>query len=356
MGSINKTPYFFRSKPLFGLDIGKGSLKVVQLLEGDTPKLTGYGSTDFDDAAIQDGIIANPEAIAKAIHALFKKGLIGDVTSRRAAFTIPSYRTFTRSMQLPALKPGELAEAVRLEAEQYIPLSLDELYLDYTTISESAAGKEVLLVAVPKAIVDSYLELSAIMGLEAVLIEPTMSAVGRLFARDAQSDVASVIIDFGSLSSDISIYDHGIITTGTVEGGGQVFTDVIEKGLKVSRAEANIIKTKYGLGKSRRQADIQAALEPTLQKIIKEIKRLIRYHDERYGTDRQIQQIVTVGGGANMPGLSDYFTDSLRLAVRSFDPWQCVDLNGLQAPHITDRQMYTSAIGLGIIPPHEVFK
>jgi cell division ATPase FtsA len=183
-----------------------------------------------------------------------------------------------------------------------------------------------------------------------------MSAVGRLFARDPQSDVATVIIDFGTLSSDISIYDRGIVTTGTVEGGGQVFTDDIQKGLKVSRAEATIIKTKYGLSKSRRQSEIQSALEPTLEKIVKEIRRLIRYHGERYGTDRQIQQIVTVGGGANMPGLSDYFTNNLRLAVRSFDPWQYVDVNRLQAPHLSDRQMFTCAIGLGIAPAHEVFK
>ncbi|CAN5120215.1 type IV pilus assembly protein PilM [soil metagenome] len=358
MGSINKTPYFFQSKPLFGLDIGKGSLKIVQLQLEDTnrPKLVAYGSTTFDHSAIEDGVITDPAAIAKAAQTLFKDGLIGDITSRRIALTIPSYRTFTRSLKLPLLKPKELAEAVRLEAEQYIPLSLDELYLDYTTISTSDDGVEVLVVAVPKGIVDSYLELGTVMGLETMLIESTMSANGRLFGHDKQSDVASVIIDFGTLSADVSIYDHGIVTTGTVEGGGQIFTQAIEKALNVSNAEANIIKTKYGLGKSRRQDEIHTALEPILHKIVTEIKRLQRYHHERYGSGRQIQQVVALGGGANMPGLSDYFTNNLRIAVRAIDPWQCVDMNNLQPPSAQDRSMYTSAIGAALTPAHEVFK
>ncbi|HEY1063764.1 MAG TPA: type IV pilus assembly protein PilM [Candidatus Saccharimonadales bacterium] len=358
MGSIHKTPIFFRSKPIFGLDIGKGSLKAAQLSLDDParPKLIGYGTTNFDTNAVEEGAIVKPELIAEAAKTLFDKGLVGDVTSLRAAMTIPSYRTFTRSIQLPLLKQHELADAVRLEAEQYIPLSLDELYLDYTVLSQSDESMEVLAVAVPKIIVDSYMDLAAIMGVEVVLIESTMSSVGRLFARDAQSDVASVIIDFGTLSADISIYDHGIVTTGTVDAGGELFTRAIEEGLKVSSAEASIIKTKYGLGRSRRQSEIHTALEPILQKITGEIKRLIRYHAEHHGPDRPIQQVVTMGGGANVPGLNDYFTSSLRLAVRSLDPWQSIELSGLQPPVIHDRPMFASVIGLALAPPHGVFK
>ena len=92
------------------------------------------------------------------------------------------------------------------------------------------------------------------------------------------------------------------------------------------------------------------------EKIIKEIRRLVRYHDEHYGQERPIQQVVTLGGGANIPGLSDYFTSSLRMAVRTLDPWQKIDINGLQPPELHDRPMFASVIGLGIVPPGEVFK
>lgn len=362
MGSIHKTPYLFRSKPLFGLDIGKGSLKVAQIDTTDgnatqaKSKVIGYGTIDFDPSAIEDGVIVQPELIADAAKKLFTKQLVGDITTRRVAIAIPAYRTFTRSMQLPPLKTRERAEAVRLEAEQYIPLPIEDMYLDYASLASSKDNTEVLAVAVSKQIVDSYMQLGALMGLESVLIETTMNAAGRMFACDKQSDVPTVIIDFGTLSSDISIYDGGLITAGTVEGGGSVFSDAIQKALTVSAAEAQIIKSKYGLAKSKHQAEIKAALDPTLQKIVKEIERLVRYHAEHYGSEKPIQQVITLGGGASMPGLSEYFTSHLRIATRTCDPWQYVDLGGLQPPNHTERSMYATAIGLGLVPHRGVFK
>ena len=363
MGSINKTPNFFKAKPLFGLDIGNGSLKVMQINDDahdkshahKPAKVVGYGTITFDKKAIQDGVVIDPEIIAKATQELFKRHLIGDITSRRVAITIPAYRTFTRSIQLPPLKPKELENAVTLEAEQYIPLSLEELYLDYQQIGRVKDQLEVLAVAVPKKIVDSYLELASILGLEVVLIETTMGASARLFAQDSQSDVPTVIIDFGSLSSDVSIYDKNILTASTVPGGGQVFTNSIQDKLKVTHEEAGLIKTKYGLGVSKRQKEIQEALEPTLQQIVKEIRRMIRYYDEHYGNERPIQQIVTLGGGANMPGLSEYLTNAIRLAVRPCDPWQYFEYKGLQPPATADKPMYATAAGLSLVPPKEVF-
>lgn len=363
MGSINKTPNFFKAKPLFGLDIGNGSLKVMQINDdfhdhpkaGKPAKVIGYGTASFDKKAIDDGVVVDPEIIAKATHELFKSHLIGDITSHRVAITIPAYRTFTRSIQLPQLKPKELQEAVSLEAEQYIPLPLEDLYLDYQEIGRTKDQMEVLAVAVPKKIVDSYLELAKVLGLEAVLIETTMGASARLFGQDSQSDVPTVIIDFGSLSSDVSIYDKTILAVSTVPGGGQVFTNSIREKLQVTQEEAGLIKTKYGLGVSKRQKEIQEALEPTLQQITKEIRRMIRYYDERYGGERPIQQIVTLGGGANMPGLSEYLTNGLRLAVRPCDPWQYFDYKGLQPPSTADKSMYATAAGLSLVPPKGVF-
>lgn len=364
MGSLNQTPNFFRQKPLFGLDIGNGSLKVMQVNEGQhdpraknhqQPHVIGYGTISFDKAAIDNGVVVQPEIIAKATKELFKQHLIGDITTNRVAMTIPAYRTFTRSIQLPQLKPKELQDAVLLEAEQYIPLPLDELYLDFQQIRQVKDQTEVLAVAVPKNIVDSYVELASILGLEAVLIETTMGASARLFSQDKQSDVPTVIIDFGSLSSDISVYDKGILAASTVPGGGQVFTNSIQEKLKVTPEEAQLIKTKYGLGLSKRQDEIKVALEPTLAQIVKEIRRMIRYYDEHYGAERPIKQLVTLGGGANMPGLSEYLTNALRLAVRSCDPWQYLQYKGLQPPSNADKPMFATAAGLSLVPPKEVF-
>lgn len=358
-----KTSNFFHDKPLFGLEIGHGSLKVMQVSASPVnagakhtpPRLVGYGFTDFDTASQKDGVVVQPEIVAEAALDLFRNRLIGDITTKRVAIAIPAYRTFTRSLRLPRLKPKELDEAVQLEAEQYIPLPLERLYLDYEIIGQVEDSTELLAVASPRNIVDSYLDLAQILGLEPVLIEPTLGSLGRLFTQDSQSDIPAIIINLGAVSSDISIFDRQMLVTGTVQGGGEDFTKSIKDKLGVTLQEAALIKTRYGLGVSKKQSEIKQALEPILQDIVKEIRRMVRYYTERYGTKRPIEQVITLGGGANMPGLDEYLTATLHLAVRHSDPWQYLNHKGLQPPSVSDRPMYSTAAGLSLTQPGKVF-
>jgi type IV pilus assembly protein PilM len=358
-----KTSNYFHDKPLFGLDIGHGSLKAMQIempADGDTsakskPKVLGYGFTTFDKQALKDGVIIKPEIIAEAAYKLFDGGLQGEINTRRVSIAIPTYRTFTRSLQLPNLEAEELQEAVELEAEQYISLPLEELYLDYEIVRQTESETELFVVAVPRTIVDSYVDLASILGLEAILIEPTLSSSGRFFSVQDNGDDPAFIIDFGSMSSDISIYDKHTLVTGTAQGGGASFTDAIASQLGVSQQEAGQIKTRYGLGAGKHQAEIQQALDPTLNQILKEIRRMLRYYEERYSDQRPVSQIITLGGGANMPGLSDYLTNSLRMAVRHADPWQYLDYDHLELPDDADRPMYATVTGLSLVKSKEVF-
>lgn len=365
MNTTTKIPYYFHDKPLFGLDIGHGSLKVMQLEATNglpkngkhLPKVIGYGFSNFDKTAQQDGVVIKPEVIATAAKELFEKNLIGDITTRRVAVAIPTYRTFTRALRLPRLSAKQLNDAVELEAEQYISMPLDQLYIDFEVIRQDSETTELFMVAVPKSIVDSYLELTQLLGLETVLIEPTLSSSARLFfaGDESNNDMPTVIIDFGSLSSDISIFDKHMLVAGTVQGGGENFTNSIQKQLGVTLPEAGLIKTRYGLSLSKKQAEIKLALEPTLQQIVKEIRRMMRYYEERYGVERPIEQIITLGGGANMPGLSDYLTATLRLPVRHTSPWQYFNYKGLQPPSDADKPMYATVAGLSLSPPREIF-
>lgn len=353
---MNNT-YFYQDKPVFGLDIGFSSLKVMQIdWVGKRQIVTGYGVASFDPRAIKDGVIVEPELIAKMMKELFAHNIIGEITTRRVTASIPASRTFNRTMTLPKLNKKDLMEALKLEAEQYIPVPIDELYMDYNVIGETEKEIELLAVAAPKKIIDSYVTLSQISGLEAIAMETSISASGRLFVQAEQSDVPTILIDFGSVSSDITIYDDGLIVTGTVAGGGDSFTDLIADKLKVTKQEAHVIKTKYGLGVSKKQKEITESLQPILEQLVKEIRRMIRYYEERSATKRKISQVVTMGGGANMPGLSEHLTNILRLPSRMCDPWQHLDFSDLQPPNTVEKSMYVTVAGLALLNPKEVFK
>ncbi len=347
---------FYQDKPVFGLDIGFSSLKVMQInMQNKRRVVTGYGVASFDPKAIKDGVVVEPEIIAKVAHELFGKNLVGEITSRHTAVAVPAARTFTRTVTLPKLNSKDLKEAIRLETEQYVPVPIDELYVDFTVISRTEKEQEILAVAVPKKIVDSYVQLTSLLGLEVVAVESTISSASRLFVQTEQSDVPTVLIDLGSLSSDITIYDKALIVTGTVPGGGDSFTTAITEKLGVTREEAHVIKTKYGMGLSKKQKEITDSLSPVLDQMLKEIRRMIRYYEERSGTERKIAQVVTMGGGANMPGLSEHLTNLLRLPVRMCDPTQHMDFSGLQPPNSIEKSMYVTVSGLSLMNPKEIF-
>lgn len=357
MGTAN-SQLLYTDKPLFGLDFGTGCLKVMQVDTNNSkkPSVTGYGTAFFDTSAMKDGVIVDYETIAKAAHKLFSEHLVGEITTRRVAISVPASRTYTREMTLPRMSQKDLAMAVTTEAEQYIPRPLDELCLDYTINDQSTEDMSVYTVAVPRNITDSYLLLAEILGLEAVLIEPTIGASTRLLAYDENSkSVPSVFLDFGTASADISIYDNFINVAGTVPCGGDLFTQRISEALGVTEREATIIKTKYGLSVSKKQDQIKEAVEPLLEKTTREIKRMIRYYEERGNRKSSIGQVITTGGGANMPGLTDYLTASLRLPTRMFDPWQIFDYGRLQPPSYAERSLYMSVAGLALAQPKEVF-
>lgn len=349
--------YFYKDKPLFGLDLGYSSMKVMQLTQdGKHFDVTGYGVINYDSAAIKNGVIVDHELLAKVSHELFDKHIVGEINTRRVAISIPAARAYTRTINLPTMSDDEIEGAVRLEAEQYIPVPVDDLYMDYEVINRSNDDIEILSVAVPKKVVDSYLKLVHILGLEPVAFETSILSAGRLFQYQAEyNDVSAILIDFGSESADITYHEKSVVVTGTIPHGGDKFTELIAKKLNVSREEAHVIKTKYGVSPSKKQAEILEVLKPSMDELAKEIRRLIRYQEERSGSKQSIGQVITMGGGANMPGLSEYLTNIMRLPVRMCDPWQKFNLHKLQPPSSTEKSIYVTVSGLSLMKPKELF-
>lgn len=354
---MNNSSHFFKDKPLFGLDIGTSSVKVMQLeLQNGKQHVRGYGAIGYDANAIEDGVITDFKSLASTIKELFNHHIIGEINTRRVALSIPASRTFTRAMNLPTIPDKQLLQAVLLEAEQYIPMPIEDLYVDYTVIRRDSKGIELLAVAAPKKIVDSYLLLVRMLGLEPIAFDATILAEGRLFQRQIDlHDIPTVLIDFGATSADITIHDKEIIVTGTLPGGGTSYTEIIAKKLGITKEEAHVVKTKYGLSKSKKQDEIIEALQPSLNTLVKEIRRMIRYHEERSASKQKIEQVITMGGGANMPGLSDYLTNTMRIPVRTCNPWQNLELGKLQPPSSIEKSMYVTAAGLSLISPEELF-
>jgi type IV pilus assembly protein PilM len=347
---------FYRDKPLFGLDIGYDSMKIMQIEDDkQQPKITAFGSTSFDPKLIKDGAITDPHVMAKHLQSLLDNHITGDITTTRVAMAVPAARTFIRSVILPLAAAEDLDSAVHLEIEQYVPLPAKELYVDYSIIHKTDKDLQLLIAAVPKKIADSYLKTANYLGLEIIALEPTLTAVSRLFGQlDHAANLPTVLIDFGAMSSDVIVYDGGVITAGTVPGGGENLSALIAGRLQITRQESHFMKTRYGIGPGIKQKAILAAIGPQLEQTVQEVRRVMRYYEE-HAEGKTISQIVTTGGGSNLLGLNDYLTEALRAPARSFVPWERLHFQTAKRPSEVERSIYITAGGLALLKPREIF-
>lgn len=342
-----RIPLIYRDRPVFGFDLGTRTVKMIQLRpSGKTMEVMGYGYAMFPAETIVEGIIVDPQEIVKALKPLMKKMTFGEITAKRVATALPVAKVFTRVLELPPMNPADLGQAVRLEAEQYIPVPLPDLYIDYETIETGPERNEVLMVAAPRAIVDSYIKLFDLMGLEVAQIDSGMAAATRAIVAATQLDKPTLVADIGSTSIDLTVHDKVIRLTDTIAMGGDGLTEQLVQDLGIGREQANEIKYKFGLGPSGLQPKVMASLGAPLNKMCAEMRRVIKFYQDRGAQKRKIEAIIVGGGSASMPGFLEYMAAQINIPVVVADPWAGLEMKHLEPVSKFDAPMYTTAIGL----------
>lgn len=350
-----KTKLFYRDKPLVGVDVSTTGIKIMAI---NPRKMTvlGYGSVDLDPQKVQASITKGDDYLAEGLKRLLHEKINGHLPSNHVAVSVPTSKTYSRTLQLPLDAEKNLDEALALEAEQYIPIAASELYRDYQIIERSKDFITVLLSAVPRRIVDSIINTCQTAGLQAVLVEPGISAAARLIRATEEGHLPTIIIDVGAATSDIALVDHVVRVTGSAAVGGHTFTYQIAEKLKVSFEEAHQLKVHSGLNPGPRQAKLKSALAPLLDDVANETRKILRYYSERLGAKTRIEQIIIVGGGSNMPGLGEFLTDAMLMPARVANPWHSLSFGHLTPPTHQFKPRYITAAGLGLIDPKEIWQ
>ncbi len=318
-------------------------------------RVTGYGSVDLDPAEAIKSLDGDGVYFTQNINKLLGQKHIGRLSGAQCVLSIPSAKTYTRTFSIPPKSESNLKEAISLEVEQYIPVPLAQLYVDHQIIERTKDALSIQLCAVPQAVVDNCVKAVRAAGLEVVMVEPGINAIARLLTFTEDGTLPTVIVDIGPATTDIAILDTTIRVSGNVAIGGNTFTLDIAKKLKVPLENAHQMKVQHGLNVSPRQAKLLAALEPSLLQISVEIRKVIRYYNERLEIEKKLEQILIVGGGSNVPGLGEYFTNSLLMPARVASPWQILNFGNLEQPPRQFKARYITVAGLASIKPQEIF-
>lgn len=349
--------FFYTDKPVIGLDISSTGIKMMSI----DPKrwlVHGYGSLELDPLKTREALETEGSTyLTDSIKQLAKEQVLGELNGDRVAIAVPTSRSYTRTFTLPASAEKSLDEAVILEAEQYIPIPVSTLYIDYQIVERAKKTITVLMSAVSKAIIDNITKSVEAAGYQPVLIEPGINSVGRVLTATEDGSLPTVIVDIGPATTDIAILDHGSIrVTGGVPIGGNTFTLDIAKKFNIALENAHQLKVLNGLNAGSRQQKLKEALTPSLERILLETKKVMRYYTERIDPERKLEQLLVVGGGSNVPGIGEYFTENLVIASRVANPWQKLDFGKIQEPPKQLRPRYITVTGAATVNPGSIWK
>ena len=346
---------FFRDKPIIGLDISQTGIKVMAI---DPKRLLvqGYGSIDLDPTKLQKAIDEKDNSyLTDSIRELIAHHVIGELPSNHVVLGIPTNRSYSHTFTVPAKAEKTIHDTIELEVNQYIPVPYESLYIDYEIINRGKTELTAILSAAPKEIIDHIVDATEAADLRPIMVEPGINAVARVLRATEDADLPTVIVDIGSTGTDIAVLDTGAVrVTGFTSVGGNTFTLSIAKKLGVELENAHQLKVLSGLTAGPRQAKLTAALRPNLDKINTEILKVMRYYTERVKTGHKIEQVLIVGGGANVPGIGDYFTNALVMPARVAVPWQKFNFGKLDQPGKQYRSRYITVAGLAGAPKEEI--
>jgi type IV pilus assembly protein PilM len=345
-----KVDPIWKSKEVLGIDVGTKSIKVVQLKKkGKLTKLVGYGKIEVPENFIIEGIIAEPEKLAELLKDLFKTKVWGKITAIRVNASLPESKIFTRAISLPHMSEKERGDAIVWEASQSIPMALSDLNLDWQVVGPSITdpkSDEIIYAAAPKSIVNSYLQLFELLGLEIFGMETSLTAIARAMIPLNTKNETILVIDLGSETTNMAVVDQILRVTGSTPYGGEHITDRIATALGVTKGEAEKIKVSKAV---ENQKKIREAIDLELTEITKEADRIVRYYNEKISKDNAITKILVSGGGANLPGVTEILTEKLGIPAAIGNPWANISVYPIKPLPKNEAVAYTNAVGLSLV-------
>lgn len=233
--------------------------------------------------------------------------------------SLPESSVSTKVISIPRLSDAELASAVGWQAEQYIPIPPEELSLEYQVLYRPSKNNpneqmRVLLIGARKPVVEKYLATFFGLGIEPKMLETQLLSVVRSL-NFTMEDATTLVVHMGASSMGLCVIHQGEIAfVFNHMGGGQSLTKTLEQSLGLTAEQAEQYKREYGLNDQQFQGKIRAALMPSVQTLIQEMQKAMRFFVNQYPT-ATVQRVLLSGGGAQLLGLVEVVTQTLGVEV-----------------------------------------
>lgn len=302
-----------------GLDIGTSTIKGVQV---KNRTLVAYYQSPAPGVSITSEDPADLKKLSETLNKFFSEGRF---RTHDLVASVPESQVFARVIAFPQMGEAEVASTIQNEAQQYVPMPLDQVTFDYEILgpSETEADKvDVLLVAVPKVLTNKYLQILRGAGLNPLSFETETIALSRSVVGDSTGPV--MVASIGASTTDIAIFLGGALHfTRSIATGGQALEKTLAQTFKIEPGQAAEYLRTYGL-EEKLEGKVVGAIKPVFDIIVEELKRAQMFFSSR--SKNPISRLVLVGGMANLPGVLVYLADSLGIEVARGNPWETISV------------------------------
>ena len=206
-----------------------------------------------------------------------------------------------------------------------------------------------MLVAAPNNIANKYLNIIQKAGYELLALEINALSLARSLLPQSDYEKTVMILDIGTLSSDIAIFTGQVPhVVRTVSVGSKALRRVVSQNLGLDETQADEFMKKFGLQEDKIEGQVFRTLKPVIDSVVNEIRKSIDFFVS-HNPKSNIEKIILTGGTSALPNLPLYLANSTQLTVEIGNPWVNISYPAdLQQTLASISLNYSTALGLSL--------
>lgn len=324
-----------KTGPVVGLDIEAGSIAATEVAVNGSAEVTASAIGPLDPGAFHEGEVLDSARLAAALKSLFAEHKL----SKRVRLGIGNQRLVVRMMRLPAIEdPKEMEAAVRFQAQEQMPMPLDQAVLEHQVVGGvvaeegSSAQVDVVVVAARREMVASFVEPIRRAGLDPVGVD--LSAFGMIRALAGANESNRAGESAQAPTGAVLYCSLGDVTNLAVaRGRACLFTRVSHVGLEAISARLagtrelspehtaqwlSHVGLETAVEELEGDPEVVAEARRTLEEGVRSLVDELRLSLDYYGAQEAalpVERIVLCGPGSAIPGLSAQMEAGLGIPI-----------------------------------------
>ncbi len=307
-------------RPVVGLDIEPGSIAAAVVEPGGGLSVTQTASAPLAPNVVRDGEVADVETLAEALKTLFRENKL----DRRVRIGVANQRIVVRTLDLPPVESEkELEAVVRFQAQDELPMRLDEAVIDFHAqgIVETPSGpkQRVVLVAAQRTLIETIVTAARQAGLRPEGVDLSAFAMVRALTDDDASP--TLFLAIGGLTN-LAIAAAGNVLFTRVSGSGlEGMAGMLAERRGIAIDEARALLASVGVdgpiepGAEEESGMVRSVLIEGVRRIAGEARASLDFHQASSADGAPVQRAMVTGPVVAIPGFVDALAEELGLPV-----------------------------------------